>query len=111
MKAIRPMTKEERKAMNAEIRRQCVEICNKFELDYDTMIVYVMHYKYGFGKKRIPELLETIAKEREELKERYCIDEYNDDTHFFAMREKLKEDGIDVEKMGREVMSNVKQQR
>ena len=27
MKAIRSMTKEERKAMDSEIRRRCVEIC------------------------------------------------------------------------------------
>lgn len=104
MKAIRSMSKEERKAMNAEIRRQCVEMCSQFELDYDTMIVYVMHFKFGYGPKRIRELMKTIEKERKELKEHYCSEEYNDSTHFFAMREWLKKDGIDVEKMHDEII-------
>jgi hypothetical protein len=104
MKAIRSMSKEERKAMNAEIRRQCVEMCSQFELDYDTMIVYVMHYKFGFGPKRIRKLLETIAKERKELKEYYCTEKYGDGTHFFAMREWLKKDGIDVEELQNEIL-------
>ena len=104
MRAIRSMSKEERKAMNAEIRRQCVNMCSQFELDYDTMICYVMHYEFGFGPKRIRKLLKTIVKERKTLKERYCTDEYNDDTHFFAMREWLKKDGIDIEKMQNEII-------
>ena len=41
MKAIRSMTKEERKAMDSEIRKRCVEICNQFELEYDTMAIYI----------------------------------------------------------------------
>lgn len=104
MKAIRSMSKEERKAMNAEIRRQCVELNSQFELDYDTMIVYVMHYEFGFGPKRIRKLLETITKERAALKEFYCTEKY-DDTHFYAMREWLKRDGIDIEKLQEELIS------
>lgn len=104
MKAIRSMSKEERKAMHAEIRRQCVEMCSQFELDYDTMIVYVMHYEFGFGPKRIRKLLETIVKERKALKEFYCDEKYNDNTHFHVMRNWLKNDGIDIEKMQEEML-------
>lgn len=47
MKAIRSMTKEERKAMDSEIRRRCVEICNQYEIDYDTIITCSTFIRVG----------------------------------------------------------------
>lgn len=106
MKAIRSMTKEERKAMDSEIRKRCVEICNQFELDYDTMAIYILHFYYGFGEKRIREYHKRLVQERAELKEWYSADygQEDSDIHFFVMRQKLKEKGIDVEKISRELM-------
>ena len=109
MRAIRPMTKEERKAMNSEIRRNCVDICNKYELDYDTMMIYILHFGYGCGNKRLLEFHKMLVKERNELKQWYGADNTQEDSdiHFFAMRQKLKEKGIDVEKIRDEVMREV----
>lgn len=107
MKAIKSMTKEERKAMNSEIRRRVVEVCNQFELDYDTMAIYILHFYYGFGEKRIRDYHRVLMRERKELKEFYESDEKDPDIHFFAMRQKLKEKGIDVEKIRDELMREV----
>ena len=109
MKAIRSMSKQERKAMDSEIRKRCVEICNQFELDYDTMAIYILHFYYGFGKKRIKEYHKHLVRERAELKEYYGADKSQEDSdiHFFAMREKLKAKGIDVEAISKEVISSV----
>lgn len=109
MKAIRSTTKEEKKARDAEIRKACLEICEKFELDYDTMAIYILHSFYGFGEKRIREYHRTLIKEREELKRFYSADVGQDeaDIHFFAMRQKLKQKGIDVEKIRNELMSEL----
>lgn len=106
MKAIRSMSKEERKAMNAEIRRRCVEICERYELDYDTMAIYILHFYYGFGLKRIKEYHRRLIKERNELKAWYSADNTQEDSdiHFFAMRQKLKDKGIDVEAIQNELM-------
>lgn len=97
MKAIRHMTKQERKAMNAEIRKRCVEVSNQYELDYDTMAIYILHFYYGFGEKRLIDYHRHLVQERNELKEFYESDDKDPDIHFFAMRSKLKEKGIDVE--------------
>jgi hypothetical protein len=105
MKAIRSMSKEERKAMNAEIRMQCVKMCEQFELDYDTMIAYVFNIELGYGEKRLKELFAKIIEARKELKEFYECDERNDDTHFYAMREHLKHNKIDIEKIRDEILS------
>lgn len=106
MKAIRSMTKEEKKVRDAEVRKACVEICNKFEVDYDTMMIYILHFAYGFGNKRIREFHRTLIKEREELKKWYSaeIGQNESDIHFFAMRQKLKDKGIDVEAIREEIL-------
>lgn len=111
MKAIRPMTKQERKAMDAEIRKRCVEICNEFELDYDTMMIYILHFYKGYGDKRIRDFHRVLMKERAELKKWYSADYGQEDTqiHFFAMRQKLKAKGIDVEKIRDDLMRELEE--
>ena len=63
MKAIRSMTKQERKAMDREIRKRCVEICNQFDLDYDTVMIYALHFYRGWGDKRIRDFHRDMMKE------------------------------------------------
>ena len=104
MKAIRHITKEEKRLRDAEIRKQCVAICNKFEIDYDTVMIYILHYYYGSGLKRIKEFHKTLIKERNELKEFYMADDKDADIHFYAMRQKLKAEGIDVEAIREELI-------
>lgn len=109
MNAIRSMTKEEKKARNAAVRNAVLETCNKFEIDYDTVMIYILHYYYGFGDKRIREFHRTLIKEREEMKKFYSADvgQNETDIHFFAMREKLKSEGIDVEAIRNELMGEL----
>lgn len=105
VKAIRSMSKEERKAMNAEIRMQCVKTCEQLELDYDTMIAYVLNIELGYGEKRLKEFFKKVIEARKDLKEFYECEERNDDTHFHAMREHLKHNKIDIEKIRNEILS------
>ena len=106
MKAIRSMTKEEKKARDASVRQACVEVCNKFEIDYDTVMIYILHFCYGSGDKRIRDFHRTLITEREDLKKWYSADKGQNETdiHFFAMRQKLKDKGIDVEKIREEIL-------
>lgn len=104
MKARRVISGEEKRIRDKEIKKQCVLICNQFEVDYDTVMIYILHYYYGFGLKRIKEFHKTLIKERAELKEFYQADDKDPDIHFYAMRQKLKADGIDVEAIREELM-------
>jgi hypothetical protein len=103
------MTKEEKKARDASVRNAVLEVVNKFEIDYDTMMIYILHFYYGFGDKRIRDFHRTLITEREELKRFYSADVGQDeaDIHFFAMRQKLKQKGIDVEAIREELMSEL----
>jgi hypothetical protein len=104
MKARRQMTSQERKIMDKEIQKHCVEVSDQFELDYDTAQIFALYTYLGLGKKRITEFHKHMVKVRNELKEFYCADDKDPDIHFFAMRQKLKEKGIDVEAIREEVM-------
>ena len=110
MKARRVISAEEKRIRDKEIQRECIRICNQFELDYDTMAIYILHHFYGFGVKRIEEYHRHLIRERNELKEFYEADDKDPNIHFYAMRQKLKADGIDVaaisEKLTREGREN-----
>jgi hypothetical protein len=45
-----------------------------------------------------------MIKERNELKEFYMADDKDPDVHYYAMRQKLKAEGIDVEAIREELM-------
>lgn len=104
MKARRVVSAEEKRIRTKEIQKECVNICNKFKIDYDTVMIYILHYYYGFGLKRIKEFHKTLIKERNELKEFYMADDKDPNIHFYAMRQKLKSEGIDVEAIREEIM-------
>lgn len=104
MKARRVVSGEEKRIMNKEIQRQCVKICNQFELDYDTIGAYVLHYFFGYGSKRIEKYFRNMVRERNELKEFYEADDKDPYIHFYAMRQKLKADGIDIEAISEKIM-------
>ena len=105
MKAARSMTKQERKIMEKQIQRGCVEVSNKYELDYDTMQIFVQFFHKAWPLEEIIDYHRVMVKERDELKEFYEADDKDPDIHFFAMRLKLKEKGIDVEDIRNKVMS------
>jgi hypothetical protein len=104
MKARRQMTSQERKIMDKEIQKHCVEVSDQFELDYDTAQIFALYTFFGLGKKRLTEFHKHMVKVRNELKEFYCADDKDPTIHFFAMRQHLKEKGIDVEAIRDEVM-------
>lgn len=104
MKARRVVSGEEKRIRDKEIQKECVRICNQFELDYDTMAIYILHNYYGFGIKRIEEYHKHLIEERNELKEFYEADDKDPYIHFYAMRQKLKADGIDVEALRSKLM-------
>lgn len=104
MKARRVESAEEKRIRTKVIQKECVNVCNKFEVDYDTVMIWILHHYYGFGLKRIKEFHKTMIQERNELKEFYMADDKDPDVHFYAMRQKLKAEGIDVEAIREDLM-------
>ena len=46
-------TPKEQKALDEEVNRQVIETHQKFEDDFDYMILRVLHNHFGFGPKRL----------------------------------------------------------
>ena len=92
---------QQKNALAKEIRCQCIEQTKKYEVDLDTIPIYILHTRYEFTKEQIEEFYSLLFTEREEMKKFFepTIGETESDIDVFAMRYLLKEDGIDVEKM------------
>lgn len=74
-----------------EINQQCLNADKAFTLDMDTMYLWTLHNKYGWGLKRLKKFYVEVFKEHMRMREYYEIDE------LYPERYKLKEKGIDVE--------------
>ena len=91
-------TAAETKAMNIEINRQILEADAKYSTDVDAMILWVLHSRFGFGKKRLRRFYDAFSEEHQRLRDYY---EMPDDCAWLCKR-KLKDIGVDVEQWNQE---------
>jgi hypothetical protein len=84
-------------AMKKEIRRQIAEQEDKYIKGIDTMFLWALHVEFGFGKKRLERAYKAIGREYEQMRKFFETDEV------FPAEYKLKEIGIDMEKLRNEV--------
>lgn len=78
-------------AMIHEIHQQCLKADKEFTLDMDTLYLWTLHSKYGWGVKRLKQFYLDVFAEHMRMREFY---EMND---MYPERHKLKEKGIDIE--------------
>lgn len=100
MKARIPMTNPQKKAMNAEIKRQLAEYDEKNAQEIDAMVLWVLYSEFGFREKRLRRFYETFNKELDRLRDRYLMGE--SDVVWLCTR-KLKDcAGIDITEWSKE---------
>lgn len=92
------MTQSQAKALEREIRRQCVAKTKQYEYLLDTVAIYVLHTHFGFGEQRLRKFYDALFTERRAMQERYQYED-GDDLAEFAMFCKLKDAGIDFKAM------------
>lgn len=95
------LTQKEWKAVRDEIRAQCLEQTEQYEAQLDVVTLYALNQVFGFGKDRLERFYSEMFKLRREMKDYYGSGE-DEGMGDFAMFVKLKEKGVDVEKMYRE---------
>lgn len=88
------LNKAEQKALDQEIKRQIVENDHRFDMDKESMILWMLHTKFGFVPKRLKRAWELFYSESQKLREYYLLDEGDEP---WISRQKLKEIGCDVE--------------
>ncbi len=77
--------------MMQEIHRQCLEADKGFTLDMDTLYLWTLHSKYGWGAKRLKQFYLDVFAEHMRMRQCYEVDD------MYPERYKLKEKGIDLE--------------
>lgn len=103
MRARIPPTAAHKKTIDYEIRRQLAEAEQNHNTELDSMILWVLHEKFGFGKKRLKKFYDCFADEIKALTERYCMDDADD---AWLCTRKLKEAGIDIYEWSKEDTNN-----
>ena len=105
MKALRhySMSKEEKRALQAEVSRQARQISDRFAIEIDATILWALHEKFGFGPERLRRFYDCVYENRETLLQRYDM---HDDTEFILLH-KLLEIGVDVQKWSAEQKQHV----
>ena len=78
-------------AMIHEIHQQCLKADKGFTLDMDTLYLWTLHSKYGWGVKRLKQFYLDVFAEHMRMREFYEMDD------MYPERHKLKEKGIDIE--------------
>lgn len=96
------MTPAMQMAMEHEINQQCLEHDERLSLDIDTMVLWTLHTHLGFGAKRLRDFYRAMAAEHRRMREYYEMDD------LYPERHKLKELGVDVEQLQKEVLTDGK---
>ena len=98
LKKVAPLTSAQ---IEAEIRRQCVDLNAEYELELDALLLWTLHEEFGFGKIRLARVYESIMRKRKDMHERYqpehSIDRSGDvDIEYSVAYHRLLDYGFDV---------------
>ena len=94
------LSSKERKALDKEIRRQIIELDKQHSDDVDSMVLYTLHTRFGFGKKRLRQFYEALLQEHDKLVHHYDMP----DDYPWLCKHKLKEIGVDIEQWNQELI-------
>ena len=79
---------KEQKAIDAEILRQCAEFDRKNANEIDALVLWLLHEKFGFGKKRLRAFYDYFLTEIDALAKWY---EMGDEDKAWLCTYKLKQ--------------------
>lgn len=89
------LTLSEKRAMEAEIKRQLAEYNKKNSLEIEALILWELHENFNFGPKRLKKFHDHFAEDISALVERYNMSDSDD---VWLCTRKLKDAGIDIQK-------------
>lgn len=99
------LTSAERKAMTIEINKELGEYTRKNVIEADATILWELHELLGLGEKRLTEFYKRFVPALDALCKRYEME--SDPERIWLCTHKLKEIGVDVEALRREVIGDV----
>ena len=94
------LTKDEEKALKIEVQKQIATYDRMNANEIDAMVLWVLHERFGFGKKRLRRFYEAFTPVLNALCERYEMTDKGDE--LWLCQEKFKDYGIDLNEWGNE---------
>ena len=89
-------TATQRKAL----RQECVKEFDKLLSDYNRQValqvLYILHFDYGFGQQRLQKFADKLSEMQIKTVDRYEVEDGDVPDICYI---KLKDDGIDIEKI------------
>lgn len=99
------MKNEVKKQFMTELCKDLTDFARDSELETDSMVLYVLHKEFGFGKERLKRFYKAFHKHVLGLGQHY---EMNDEGDLaWLCRHKLMEIGIDIQEWAEEEMNEV----
>ena len=77
-----------------EVKKEFAKHVDKYNRESVTQVIHILHFEFGFGKKRLQQFADLLCKMQQEQKERYEMP--NEDIPFICETQ-LKQSGIDIE--------------
>lgn len=87
-------TKKEQEAIDREIRVQCAAFEDGHDREFDAIVLWLLHEKFGFGEMRLRRFYDLYSSEVSALLDRYKMEKSD---AVWLCTQKLKEYGIDIE--------------
>lgn len=92
------LTAKEQEALDAEVKKQIVKASEEYAHNLDTLVLYVLHSRFGFGEKRLKQFFDAFSEEHKSLVDYYEM--AGED--IWLAKKKLLDIGVDVDKWNEE---------
>lgn len=92
------LTAKEQKAVDAEINRQLIEVHQRFEDDFDYMILWVLHNHFDFDLQQLRKAYDLFRADNDALVKHYEMA----DAGAYIARKEMNAIGCNVEKWNSE---------
>lgn len=92
-------TPKQKEIIEEECRKEFYNLLGDYNKQVAVQILYILHFEYGWGMKRLERFSDLLADMQNQMVERY---EMRDDDTPWLCRKKLEDDGIDVSKFLKE---------
>jgi len=85
---------KQKKVLKEQCKKEFFNLLERYNYQVALQVMYILHFKYGFGKKRLREFFELLKAMQARHIEYY---EVKDDDVPDICEIKLREDGINIE--------------
>lgn len=89
-------TSEQRKALKAECVKEFNKLLSEYNYQVAVQVLYILRFDYGFGQERLNKFAEKLSQMQINLENTY---EMGEDNTWWLCEHKLKESGIDLERI------------